>query len=66
MQPGERLPEDQQPQRGLHHPGEQFGAVMAQLLQFHHRESAHPHGHSTDATPAARRTDNLYGHFRLN
>ena len=66
VQPGERLPEDQQPQRGLHHPGEQLGAVVAQLLQFDDRESAHPHGHSADATPPARRPDNIYLRVVIN
>jgi hypothetical protein len=39
---------------------------VAQLLQFHYGESAHPHGHSTDATPPARRADDLYFHLVLN
>ena len=46
VQLGERLAEDQQPQRRLHHAGEQLGAVVAQLLQFDERESAHPRDQS--------------------
>jgi hypothetical protein len=39
---------------------------MPQLLQFHHRESAYAHGHSTHPAPPAWRTDNLYVHLLLN
>ena len=36
----ERGTEDQQPQRRLHHPGDEFGPVVLQLLQFDDRERA--------------------------
>jgi hypothetical protein len=32
---------------------------MTQLLQLHGRESAHPHGHSADTTPAVWRADDI-------
>jgi hypothetical protein len=65
-QSAEGLPEDQQPQRRLHHPHEQFGAVVLELLQLDKREGADPQRHSADAPPAAWRPNQLDFYSLLN
>jgi hypothetical protein len=60
-QSAECLPEDQQPERGLHHACEEFGAVVAELLHLDDREGAHPQRHSVDTPPTARRTNQCDG-----
>ena len=66
VKPVERGAENQQPQRRLHHPGQQFGAVMAQLHQFHPGKRPDGHRHPAQPSPAARCAKRTRSHRRLN
>src|ERR1700744_112699 len=52
VQTAERGTEDQQPQRRLHHPGDELGAVVRKLLQFDDREPDDAAHHCASALPA--------------
>jgi hypothetical protein len=50
----------------LHHAGEQFTAVVGELLQLDEREGAHAEKQSGDALEAAGRADQLDGDLAVN
>src|SRR5579883_1531839 len=54
-QPGEGLPEDEQPQRRLDRPGDQLAAVVAQLLELDEAHGRHPARQLTGQVRAAPR-----------
>jgi hypothetical protein len=53
----ERGTEDQQPQRRLHHPGDEFGPIVLQLLYFDDRERPDAAKRCADTPPSARGAD---------
>ncbi|MBV9351575.1 MAG: hypothetical protein JOZ23_08560 [Mycobacterium sp.] len=62
----ERRTENQEPQRRLHHPGDQFGAVVLKLLQFDDRESSYAQQCSADTAPSLRRAYQIRSGNALN